>query len=103
MTLPSDKVRKCFKPKSNPRLFSLVILESGIGFFSCSFVWTMKLMKYCPEGFLDTVAVPIFPFLTLLLKTNFNLLSSCFVSLNFGIYIFFFLKSIFRLAGTSKL
>lgn len=61
-------------------------------------------MKYCPEGFLDIVAVPIFPFLTLRLKTNFNLLSpSFFVLMNFGIWIFFALKSIFKLAGTSKL
>lgn len=86
MTLPSDKVKKCFKPKSNPsELLAEIFLSSMIG-FSCSFVWTMKLMKYCPEGFLDTVAVPIFPFLTLRLKINFNLLSpSFFVLMNFGI------------------
>ena len=45
----------------------------------------MKLMKYCPEGFLETVAVPILPFLTFLDKTNFNLLSHDLVFRNFGI------------------
>ena len=59
-------------------------------------------MKYCPEGFFETVAVPIFPFLTLLLKTNFNLLSHVFVLMNLGIWIFFALKSILVLAGISK-
>ena len=57
MTLPSDNVKKCFRPKSNPsELLAEIFLSSMIG-FDCSVVWTMKLMKYCPEGFLDTVAV----------------------------------------------
>jgi hypothetical protein len=59
-------------------------------------------MKYCPLGFLETVAVPIFPFLTLLLKTNLILLSLDFVFKNLGICIFLDLKSIFKLAGISK-
>lgn len=62
----------------------------------------MKLMKYCPEGFFETVAVPIFPFLTLRLKTNFSLLSQAFVLMNFGIWIFFALKSILVFAGISN-
>lgn len=62
----------------------------------------MKLIKYCPAGFFETVAVPIFPFLTFLLKTNFNLLSQAFVLMNLGIWIFFALKSILVLAGISK-
>ena len=45
----------------------------------------MKLMKYYPEGFFEIVAVPIFPFLTFLLKINFNLLSQAFVLMNLGI------------------
>lgn len=54
--------------------------------FGCSFVWTIKLMKYYPEGFFEIVAVPIFPFFTLLLKTNLILLSPVFfVLINFGI------------------
>ena len=42
-------------------------------------------MKYCSEGFFETVAVPIFPFLTFLERTNFNLLSQDFVLMNLGI------------------
>ena len=42
-------------------------------------------MKYCPLGFLETVAVPIFPCLTFLLKTNLILLSEFLVFKNLGI------------------
>ena len=59
-------------------------------------------MKYYPLGFFETVAVPIFPCLTFLLKTNLILLSQDFVFKNFGIYIFLVLKSIFKFAGISK-
>ena len=82
ITLPSDKVKKCFKPKSNPRELLTEILLSSMNCFGCSLVCTMKLMKYCPEGFFETVAVPIFPFLTLLLKTNLILLSPSFFCLD---------------------
>jgi hypothetical protein len=60
-------------------------------------------MKYCPLGFLETVAVPIFPCLTFLLKTNLIRLSEFLVFKNLGICIFLDLKSIFKLAGISKL
>jgi hypothetical protein len=42
-------------------------------------------MKYCPLGFFETVAVPIFPFLTLLFKTNLIRLSEFLVFKNLGI------------------
>lgn len=100
--VPLLKFKKCFKPKSIPRLFyaEISLLNSGY----CSYVWTMKLMKYCPDGFFEIVAVPSFPFLTFLLSTNLMRLSPpFFVLMNFGIWIFFALKSIFTPPGHSKL